>query len=96
MSAVPSNSDSIADFPGPRAFCDRVDYAGDLMPRRARIDDSREGAFLGEEVAMTDPASLNPDSDRAGFRFADLLFHQFEISTGATDTDDFHRFHQDV
>jgi hypothetical protein len=69
---MPSNSHSIPGFPwiGIRTY--RIDHPRDFVPWRARIDDSWKDSLLGYDVAMTDAASLNPDSRdlRPGSRIA--------------------------
>jgi hypothetical protein len=81
--AMPTYADPITHFPIAGAFSDSVDYTRDLVPGRTRIDDPGKGTLLGEDVAMTDPARLNSDSDRSGLGLADLFLNQLEGSTGA-------------
>src|SRR5215469_16413736 len=83
MSAVPADSNPIADLPRIRAGTECLNHSRDLMTWRAWINDSREGAVLGQRIAVTDAAGLNlhPDTTSAGF--GDWLLLQFESSARA-------------
>jgi hypothetical protein len=91
MSALPSDSNPIADFPRPSVFSKRIDHAGDLVPGGTWISDSRKEALFGYRVAMTNAAGLDFDSYLSGARIAYGLFAKLEISTSAFHT---HRFHK--
>src|SRR5579883_199438 len=91
MSSVPSDTGAVAGLPWIAVPRDGVDHAGDFMPGRARINDTRITAVFGEAVAMADAAGLYFDSDRSGRRLGQGLFEQFKIRTGSLDANLLHK-----
>src|SRR5262245_47278806 len=53
------------------------------MTRNARVLDSGPHPFLGEDVAVTDAARLDPDAHRSGTRLRDWPLNDLERSIGA-------------
>jgi len=65
------------------AGCARVSDGLRARGRRARIYDPRPAPFFGKNVAVTDAAGLNRDSDASGVRITHTFFDQFEIPASA-------------
>src|SRR5581483_2313116 len=90
MTAVPSDSHPVARLPGLGVRAERIDYAGYLMPRCARIDDTGERSFLGQRVTVAYPACLHPDTDPSRRRLFDAAVLRRESAARAAKDDFLH------
>src|SRR5262249_24617950 len=91
--AVPANADALAFLPVRDAGADRIDHAGNLVSRHARILQARPLPFLGEGVAVADPACFDSDAYRAAGRRRNLALHHLECCAGTRNLDDAHPRH---
>jgi hypothetical protein len=87
---VPTYSDTVTDLPGISVWSGRIDDPGDLVTRSTRIDDSRQGTFLGQSVAVADATCLNLDSGATGAWLRNWLVFRRETSTRAAHDYSFH------
>src|SRR5215472_3445918 len=88
--AMPSDADALAHFPIRHVFAERLDHAGNLMPRRSRIADPRPRRFFREHVAVANSARLNFDPNLPARRLDDLFINQFEGTLGLLDQNGLH------
>src|SRR6202040_2573396 len=78
VAAVPSDADSIANFPFAHIFSDRLDQPGNFVSRRSRIGDSRPRSIFCKGVAMADAACLHLDADLGARWLDDFFVNEFE------------------
>jgi hypothetical protein len=90
VSTMPSDADTIAEFPIARAFADRVDYSGDFVSRRARIGDAWPRSLFRKKVAMAYSARLYLNPDLAARWLDDFFVEKFEGTFGLLDSNGFH------
>src|SRR6185437_9908302 len=62
MAAMPTDSNTLPRAPAGDTCPQRIDHARHLVSRHARIADTGPVAFLGQHVAVADPAGLHPDA----------------------------------
>src|SRR5262249_42765519 len=72
VAAAPADAHPLAGLPAAHAGADRVDDAGDLVARHARILDTGERAIDDPRVAMTDAARLDLDAYAVASRHRNL------------------------
>jgi hypothetical protein len=76
---VPTYAHALPWLPSRRdIFADGVDHAEHFMPRHARVGDARKVSFFRDQIAVTDAARLNLDSNSARARLGDRTFDQFQ------------------
>jgi hypothetical protein len=68
MAPMPADADPLADAPARDLGADRVDVAGDLVTRYARIGDAGKEPLDREGIAVADAAGLHFDPDLARAR----------------------------
>src|SRR5262249_38317385 len=70
LAAMPADAYPFLLLPAPHAGADFIDHARDLVSGDARIRNTREQPVLGDHIAVTDSAGLNPDPhlSRTGLR----------------------------
>lgn len=61
MAAMPADADPLAGLPAGHAFADLFDHADDFVAGHPRIRDAGKRAQFGQDVTVTDPASLDLD-----------------------------------
>src|SRR5207247_3785831 len=88
LPAVPSHPDALARPPSGDVRADGVDRSDDLVPRNARVLKARKGPFLGEGVAVADPASLDLEAHVAGGGVGNVTLDELERAIGPGDLDD--------
>src|SRR5262245_39317706 len=87
---MPAEAGAVSFLPLRNVRADRVDDAGDLVPRRPRILDSGKHALLGDHVAVADAAGLDAYADLALARLGNVAFDAFEGTLGTADGKDAH------
>ena len=76
--AKPADADALPSAPVRYAGANRVDHAGDLVPRGAREGEVGPLPFDRETVAVADTADLDPDADLAPRRLGYVALDEFE------------------
>src|SRR4029453_6806747 len=94
VTAVPAHADSLTVRPLRDARAHVVDHPRDFVPRHTRIPKARPAAFLGEDVAVTDPARLDANPDVPRPRPGDLPLNDLKVRAGLRDLRHFHRRHR--
>src|SRR5580704_3078146 len=92
VSTVPSDADSIANFPFTHFFADSLEQPGNLVSRRSRIGDSRPRSILRKRIAMTDSARLNLNPDLPARWLDDFFVNELEGTFWLFDSNGFHVF----
>jgi hypothetical protein len=87
VSAVPADSNALADFPSGDVRADGVDYADDFVTGNARVLNPGHAGLFDYGVAVTDSAGLDFDADAFRGGFWDIAFYNFKWSVGARDLD---------
>src|SRR4051812_29311406 len=92
VSAVPADAYALSLGPALDVRADRLDHAGHLMARHARIG-GRHVAFLDDRIAVTDAARLHADQHLIGAGRRNVALHHFKRSAGFGDLDCSHLGH---
>src|SRR5438309_52971 len=82
---MPSDADPLPRCPSEHARSDRIDHAGDFVPRNSRVLNAGECAFLRIRVAVADATGLNFDSDRTSSRLRNVALDELKGSLRARD-----------
>ena len=85
MPAVPADSDPLARRPSGDTCADRIDDAGDLVSRDARVLDAGPESLFGQGVAVADAASFDADAYGSDAGIGDFAFREFHRALGAVD-----------
>jgi hypothetical protein len=93
VSAVPTDSDSLAICPFGNTRADGINDSNNLMPWNSRVLNIREGSCFNYRVATADPAGLDLDSHRSGTWLRDSALNKFEGSIRVRDLYDTHLGH---
>src|SRR4029077_1377251 len=93
VATVPANTNALTLLPLRHAVAGKIDNPGDLMPRHARVLNSRPKTFFDQRVAMANPARfyLHPHLSRSGL--GNLALDQFKIAACLTNLRCFHFHH---
>ena len=96
VSAMPTYAHTLARLPVGYVRSNRVDAPGDLMPRHARILDSRPESFFHQSIAVADAAcfDLDPHLPASGLR--DRALDHFKIFSRFADLHGFHGRHLSI
>lgn len=62
MAAMPSDADALSRPPFRHVAANRINDAGNLVARHARVLDPRPHARLGQGIAVAQAAGLDPDA----------------------------------
>ena len=93
MPPVPADPHALADFPTFDTRAHGIDHTRNFMPWHARKLQAWPHAFLGQNVAVADAASLNLDEHMAFTRLGHLALDEFERGSRLPDFDRFHFAH---
>src|SRR5207253_11350232 len=85
VSAVPSDTHTVAFFPLSNIGADSIDAAGDFMSRHSRVLKPRPETLFNQSVAMTNAARLHFYTNLTRVRLWNIPFYQYPISTGFPD-----------
>jgi hypothetical protein len=93
---MPADAHALARLPFGYVRANRVDAPSDLVPRHARILDSRPESFFHQSIAVADAAcfDLDPHLPASGLR--DRALNHFEISSRFADLHGFHARHLSI
>jgi hypothetical protein len=93
MAAMPSDADALSRPPFRHLPANRINHAGNLMPRHARVLDPRPHAHLHQGIAVADAAGLDFDADGTGAGLRDRSLDDFERGFGVSNLGNSHRGH---
>src|SRR5262249_28533589 len=93
LTTVPADTDALPRLPRGHVRANLIDHAGNLVARHARVHEAWPAAFPGQDIAVTDAAGLDPNSDVPGTGLRDLALDDLEVGSGLGDLCHFHRRH---
>jgi hypothetical protein len=93
VTAVPANADTLAWFPKRHLWADRVNAAGQFVPRDAWILNSGPMPFFYQHIAVADTASLDLNTHLPTAWLRDRTLNQLKISSRSAYLDSFHFVH---
>src|SRR5262245_51792747 len=76
MAAIPAEPDALPNFPLGHAIANRIYETNHLMPRHPGIRD-RKQTFLGQYIAVANPARLHPHPNLVGLRVRHFPCYEF-------------------
>ena len=94
MAAMPADADPLPHCPSHDTRSDRIDDAGDFVPRDSGVLNAGEGSLFGKRVAVADASGLDLDSYRAGARLWDFALHELKRPIRARHLDNPHFRHR--
>src|SRR5262249_24344435 len=74
ITAVPTNTDSLAVLPRLHTFADSIDNSDHLMSRHTRILDTGPESFFNQRIAVANAARLDLHAHPPSLRLGDLAF----------------------
>jgi hypothetical protein len=90
MPAVPADTNTLPRLPKSDVRTHCIDASGDLVPRHARILNTRQQSLFHQRIAVTDAARFYLDTNLATVWLRDRALDDFEISTWLADLNGFH------